>query len=85
MPVIRVSNEAYQKLLGLQSKDGNSMSVFMDRLVARYGELEDESKRTESRDKGRSPKRAGATKKRDTKAKQSGGKLVEGMEDLYED
>lgn len=85
MPVVRVSNETYQKILELQAKDGNSMSVFMDRLITRYKELEDESKRAKSGDKSRSPKRAGATKKRDTKAKQSGGRLVEGMEDLYED
>lgn len=35
MPVIRVSNEAYKKLLELQARDGNTMSVFMDRLLAK--------------------------------------------------
>jgi hypothetical protein len=34
MPVIRISNEAYQKLLSLQAEDGNTMSVFFDRFVA---------------------------------------------------
>lgn len=35
MPVIRVSNETYQKLLKLQAEDGNTMSIFMDRLIAK--------------------------------------------------
>ena len=35
MPVIRVSNETYQKLLRLQAEDGNAMSVFMDRFVSK--------------------------------------------------
>jgi len=35
MPVIRVSNEAYQKILKLQAEDGNSMSIFMDRLMTK--------------------------------------------------
>ena len=34
MPVIRVSNETYQKLLRLQADDGNTMSIFLDRFVA---------------------------------------------------
>jgi predicted FMN-binding regulatory protein PaiB len=35
MPVIRVSNEAYQKILKLQAQDGNAMSIFIDRLMDR--------------------------------------------------
>ena len=91
MPVVRVSNETYQKILELQAKDGNSMSVFMDRLIARYKELEDaqqqseDRKSTKSGDKSGSPKRARASKKGDTKAEQSGRRLIEGLADVYED
>ena len=38
MPVIRVSNEAYQQILKLQAEDGNAMSVFIDRFLARVTE-----------------------------------------------
>ena len=58
MPVIRVSNEAYQKLLTLQAKDGNAMSIFMDRLMAKV--VSDGSKDSEpakSRAKSRAKKR----------------------------
>ena len=85
MPVIRVSNETYQKLLELQAKDGNSMSIFMDRLVGKYLDCiegESEGTRTRSKNTGESSKRAGrASKKESGKS----GKLVEGLEDVYED
>ena len=69
MPVIRVSNETYQILLELQAKDGNSMSIFMDRLMARYKELEDaersqDRERTEGGDKKRTRKTAGKSGKK---------------------
>ena len=86
MPVIRVSNEAYQKLLRLQADDGNSMSIFMDRLIARYGDLEDETKRTESGNKGRSQKRTRKSGGKSRGADKGSGeqKWVAGIEGLVE-
>ena len=40
MPVIKVSNEVYQELLRRQAKDGNVMSIVMDRLMAHLKEME---------------------------------------------
>ena len=84
---IRCSSE-FGRWVQTQAAEANEpMTVVLDRIMAELNErrAKDESKRTEEGDKSGSPKRARATKKRDTKAKQSGGKLVEGMEDLYED
>lgn len=54
MPVVKVSNETYHELLQRQAKDGNSMSVVIDRLMARFRELEDASSKAKPKPK---PKR----------------------------
>jgi hypothetical protein len=62
MPVIRVSNEAYQKILRLQAEDGNAMSIFIDRLMAKV--VPDDGHKDGGTAKGRAKKRArGKTRK----------------------
>lgn len=86
MPVIRVSNEAYRMLLGLQAKDGNSMSVFMDRLIVKYKELEDaersqDCERTEGGDKKRTRKTSGKSGKKGKNSRE----WLHGIEGLVAD
>ena len=83
MPVIKVSNEVYQELLRRQAKDGNVMSIVMDRLIAHLKEMEDEKrdnnrKSVESRVEKRIRE---SDKKRGNRAKgTSGGFLgIEGL------
>ena len=88
MPVIKVSNEAYQELLRRQAKDGNVMSIVMDRLIAHLKEVEDEKR---ERDKNRKPIESGAEKraresdrKRGNRAKETSSRFL-GIEGLSPD